>query len=95
MLSNYCNQDALLEVRSDEKNIYGEYEYATPINIAVRREDKIQEVKTAYEVSVISNTTYYTEKLCKVGDKIDGNEVLFVGYWNDYDGDTIGYKVLV
>lgn len=95
MLSKYLNQVASIEVRSTDKNVYGEYDYEEAQDIAVRREDVIKEIKTAFDNKVISNTTYYTEFKAKAGDKVDGNEVLFVAEWVDFGGVVVGYKVMV
>jgi len=95
ILNDYCNQDASLEVRGTTKNVYGEYTYASPTTIKVRRQEAVQEIKTAYDEKKISKAVYYTTSLVKDLDKLDGNEVLFVGKWTGLSGEEIGYKVLV
>lgn len=95
MLSKYLNQEANLEVRSNDKNVYGEYTYDVAVPIAVRRQDVVKEIKTATDEKVISTSTYYTTTKTKVGDKVDGHEILLVAEWVDFGGQVVGYKVMI
>lgn len=76
---------------------YGMPLYGTPFNIAVRREEKQEEVQSAgwmreKGAKMVSIIQYYTLDAVEVGDRIDGRLVVSKEVYIDGSGNEVGRR---
>lgn len=83
----YLNQKAswLPVAVSPVNNPYGDITYGEPQEIAVRRQEHVEEVRLKDGTVHNTNYIYYTHSDVKVDDMLDGNLVV-----NMYDMRTLG-----
>lgn len=76
---------------------YGAAVHESAETVKCRREEHIQFVVTATGQVATSNTTYYLDNttVIRVGDRLDGCEILAVGDFINGKGGNEGYKCLV
>lgn len=86
----YLNQKALWAPVSVSavNNPFGDIQNASPITIDVRRQEHVEEVRTADGALHHTNFIYYVSNDVRVDDKLDGNIVVSV-----YDMRTLGGKL--
>lgn len=86
----YLNQTALWNkvVVSADLNVFGDITNATEsVEIKVRRQEHIEEIRTKDGATHDSNFIYYTQADVNVDDLLDGNLVV-----RTYDMRTLGGK---
>lgn len=83
----YLNQKALWApvIVDAVSNPYGDIKNGSEVEIDVRRQEHIEEVRTADGAIHHTNFIYYTRADVKVDDRLDGNLVVQV-----YDMRTLG-----
>ena len=83
----YLNQKALWSpvIVDAVSNPYGDIQNASPVTIDVRRQEHVEEVRTADGTIHHTNFIYYTHANVKVDDRLDGNLVV-----NVYDMRSLG-----
>lgn len=80
----YLNQKALWQVVVT-RNDCGDFVYGSFFDIAVRRQEHVEEVRTSDGTIHKTNYIYYTHSEVQVDDKLDGNLVVEI-----YDMRTLG-----
>lgn len=80
----YLNQKALWQIVVS-RNEYGDFMYASFSDIAVRRQEHVEEVRTSDGTVHKTNYIYYTHSNVQVDDRLDGNLVIEI-----YDMRTLG-----
>ena len=90
-LARYCNQTAKLE-RQTQPDGYGNMQYASPIEIQVRREGKSRLVRDTNGETVTSDTTIFSLVEISPLDKVDGKEVIDAMMMVDHPGKIIGWE---
>lgn len=83
----YLNQKALWApvIADAVSNPYGDIKNGSEVEIDVRRQEHVEEVRTADGAIHYTNFIYYTRADVKVDDRLDGNLVVQV-----YDMRTLG-----
>ncbi|MDP4092594.1 MAG: hypothetical protein Q8920_04465 [Bacillota bacterium] len=92
MIADYCNQYAVWKCKIGT-NEYGEAEYAEPVSIKCRKEQKTRLILNSKGEQVLSDTRLYTVTPIKVDDLIDDRIVISVLDLPDLEGKIEGYEV--
>lgn len=92
MIADYCNQEATWKHKIGT-NEYTEAEYAEPVNIKCRKEQKTRLILNPKGEQVLSDTRLYTVTPVKVDDLIDERIVISVLDLPDLEGNMEGYEV--
>lgn len=94
MMEDYC-PDSVVWKHIVNSNAYNEPEYAEPMTIKCRKEQKVRLVRNKNGEQVVSDTRLYTVSPIEIDDLIDDRVVISVLTLKDLDGSIEGYEVML
>jgi len=92
-MSIYLNQTVTWSAKSGQDK-YNKITYSDS-SISARKEGRRRMVRNLQGEEVVSETTIYTQSAIGAEDKIDGELVIRVNDWIDFNGSVVGYEVYI
>ncbi len=86
----FLKQTATYQARTQTHTAWGDASYEPPVQIKVRRTQKMKTVRKQNEWRTLLMTQYMTAHNVKPGDRIDGEEIWAVEDLRGLDGKLIG-----
>jgi len=94
MIPDYYHQTASLEVSTDSTDVNGNTIFESPVSIACRSKQKLQNVISPDGNIVTTGWVITTSAIVKAGDRINGRPVVGVSDYVSAGGIVVGKKVL-